>query len=162
MCGIAGFIDFKNNSTQEHVEGMAASMPHRGPDGQGVYYEQFDQFQVGFGHRRLSIIDLSTSANQPMHFEHLSLVFNGEIYNYNEIREDLIRLGHDFQTHSDTEVVLHAWKEWGEASIHQWRGMFAIVILDKQKNEIICIRDRAGVKPLHYFFDGHTFYSVQN
>ncbi len=157
MCGIAGFIDFKNNSTQEHVEGMAASMPHRGPDGQGVYYEQFDQFQVGFGHRRLSIIDLSTSANQPMHFEHLSLVFNGEIYNYNEIREHLINLGHDFQTHSDTEVVLHAWKEWGEASIHQWRGMFAIVILDKQKNEITCIRDRAGVKPLHYFFDGYTF-----
>lgn len=150
MCGIAGFADFKQQSTVEHLQSMAACMAHRGPDGQGDYLAEAGKAQVGFAHARLSIIDLSHAADQPMHYEGLSIVYNGEIYNYNEIREELIALGHRFQTHSDTEVILHGWKEWGSAVIHKWRGMFAIVLLDHEKGELICIRDRSGVKPFYY------------
>jgi len=157
MCGIAGFIDFKSNSSKETVSRMAASLPHRGPDGQGDFFYIGSGWQVGLGHRRLSIIDLSTSANQPMRYDGLHIIFNGEIYNYDEIREELIKLGHQFQTHSDTEVILHAWRQWGEKSIHQWRGMFAIVLLDEKTNELICIRDRAGVKPVNYYFKDGLF-----
>jgi len=157
MCGIAGFVDFKKNSNEEVIAAMACAVPHRGPDGQGTYLHQAEPASIGLGHRRLSIIDLSTSANQPMHYEGLHLIFNGEIYNYNEIRQKLISLGHTFSTHSDTEVILHGWKEWGEACIHQWRGMFAIAIYDEQHNELICIRDRAGVKPFHYSWKNDLF-----
>ena len=152
MCGIAGFVDFNNKSSKETVNRMAASLAHRGPDGQGEYFHNGSDWQVGLGHRRLSIIDLSTSANQPMHYDGIHIIFNGEIYNYNEIREELIKLGHQFQTHSDTEVILHAWRQWGEKCMNQWRGMFAIVLLDEKTNELICIRDRAGVKPFNYYF----------
>lgn len=151
MCGITGFIDFGQNSSEAIIARMACALPHRGPDGQGIYFTQASTAQVGLGHRRLSIIDLSTSANQPMHCEGLHVVFNGEIYNYNEIREALIKKGHQFATHGDTEVILHAWKEWGEAAIEQWHGMFAIAIYDEAKEELICIRDRAGVKPFYYY-----------
>lgn len=157
MCGIAGFIDFNGKSSKELVASMASAFPHRGPDGQGEYFYENDSCQVGLGHRRLSIIDLSTSANQPMHYDGLHIVFNGEIYNYDEIREELIKLGHQFQTHSDTEVILHSWRQWGEKSIHQWGGMFAIVLLDEKTNELICIRDRAGVKPVNYYFKNGLF-----
>ena len=157
MCGIAGFIDFTNRSSPELVKNMAAALPHRGPDGQGEYFHAGTGCQVGLGHRRLSIIDLSTSANQPMHYDGLHLIFNGEIYNYNEIRDELIRLGHSFQTHSDTEVILHSWRQWGEKAIDQWRGMFAIVLFDEKNNQLIAIRDRAGVKPFNYFFKNGTF-----
>lgn len=150
MCGITGFADFNNKSSKELVCKMAASMPHRGPDGQSEFFEQSNAVQVGLGHRRLSIIDLSHSADQPMFYEDLVIVFNGEIYNYNEIKATLIEKGHQFQTTSDTEVILHSWKEWGEKAIEQWHGMFAIVLYDKTKNELIAIRDRAGVKPFYY------------
>ncbi len=157
MCGIAGFIDFNKKSTEELLIKMSCAVPHRGPDGQGVYFKHTANAQIGLGHRRLSIIDLSHGADQPMHFEGLHLVFNGEIYNYNEIRERLISLGHAFQTYSDTEVILHSWKEWGEEAIHQWRGMFAIALYDEASNELICIRDRAGVKPFHYYWKEGLF-----
>jgi asparagine synthase (glutamine-hydrolysing) len=157
MCGIAGFADFKQKSTQKILGGMVACMAHRGPDGQGEYLVTAGSAQIGFAHRRLSIIDLSHSADQPMHYDGLSLVFNGEVYNYNEIRNELISLGHAFKTHSDTEVILHAWKEWGEQSIHKWRGMFAIALLDHAAGELICIRDRAGVKPFNYYFKDGLF-----
>ena len=151
MCGIAGFIDFKKKSTEADLERMSSCLQHRGPDGSGKFFVEAAQAAIGLGHRRLSIIDLSTTANQPMHYKGLHIVFNGEIYNYNEIRNQLISLGHEFQTHSDTEVILHAWQEWGEKSIDQWRGMFAIALYDENKNELICIRDRAGVKPYYYY-----------
>ncbi len=109
MCGIAGFIDFKNNTTEEVLAKMSCAVPHRGPDGQGVFLAKTQRAQVGLGHRRLSIIDLSHAANQPMHYNGLHIIFNGEIYNYNDIRERLIALGHTFTTHSDTEVILHGW-----------------------------------------------------
>ena len=162
MCGITGFIDFNKKGNIADVKKMAETMPHRGPDGQHEYFYESLEANIAFGHRRLSIIDLSHSADQPMHYKNLSIVFNGEIYNYNEIREELLSRGHEFITHSDTEVILHSWHEWGESAIHKWRGMFAIVLLDKEKEEIICIRDRAGVKPFHYFFaDGHFVFGSE-
>jgi asparagine synthase (glutamine-hydrolysing) len=157
MCGIAGFIDFKNKSTEEVLAKMACAVPHRGPDGQGVFFTQTPNAQLGLGHRRLSIIDLSHAADQPMHYNGLHIIFNGEIYNYNEIRDRLISLGHSFITHSDTEVILHGWKEWGEESIKQWRGMFSISLFDESANELICIRDRAGVKPFYYYWKDDLF-----
>lgn len=157
MCGIAGFIDFNHKSTLENLQAMTIVMPHRGPDGQGEFLEELDTASIGLGHRRLSIIDLSHAADQPMHFGKLSIVYNGEIYNYNEIREELIGLGHQFETHSDTEVILHSWKEWGEAGITKWRGMFAILLVDRETQKVTCIRDRAGVKPFFYFFKNGLF-----
>jgi asparagine synthase (glutamine-hydrolysing) len=157
MCGIAGFIDFKKESNEQLLQQMASCLQHRGPDGQGSYFADAPAAQIGLGHRRLSIIDLSTSANQPLHFGGLHIIFNGEIYNYNEIREELIQKGHQFQTHSDTEVILHAWKEWGEAAIQQWHGMFAIALYDEAKEEVIFIRDRSGVKPLNYYWKDDLF-----
>lgn len=157
MCGIAGFVDFTHKSGEAEVKRMATCLQHRGPDGAGTYFAQTRQASVGLGHRRLSIIDLSETANQPMHFDGLHLIFNGEIYNYEEIKNKLVALGHQFQTHSDTEVILHAWRQWGEKSIEQWRGMFAIALYDEQKEELICIRDRAGVKPYYYSFSDGLF-----
>ena len=157
MCGIAGFVDFNKKSEESFISNMSACLKHRGPDGQGIYFKETKDASIGLGHRRLSIIDLSTSANQPMHFDGLHLIFNGEIYNYNEIRDQLIGLGHQFQTHSDTEVILHSWREWGAEAIQQWHGMFAIVMFDEKLNEVICIRDRAGVKPFNYYWKDNLF-----
>ena len=106
---------------------------------------------TGLGHRRLSIIDLSNAASQPMQFENLYIVFNGEIYNYNEIRDELIAKGHQFSTHSDTEVILHAFKEWGNKCVDRFIGMFAFVIYDKLQQKVFCVRDRAGVKPFFWY-----------
>lgn len=157
MCGIAGFVDFKKQSTEADLGQMTRCLQHRGPDGEGLFFVERSEAAVGLGHRRLSIIDLSTAANQPMHYDGLHVIFNGEIYNYAEIREDLMQKGHRFQTHSDTEVILHAWRQWGEEAIQQWRGMFAIALFDERSNEVICIRDRAGVKPLHYAWQDGVF-----
>src|ERR671913_106130 len=137
MCGIAGFIDFKKQHSEADVAGMAGCLQHRGPDGGATWFAQTQNASIGLGHRRLSIIDLSETANQPMHFDGLHLIFNGEIYNYNEIRNELMTLGHQFKTHSDTEVILHGWRQWGEDCITKWRGMFAITIYDEKKNEVV-------------------------
>src|SRR5215831_18921920 len=128
MCGITGFVDTRKKSLKKDLILMTSTLSHRGPDGEGFYYSETTQGIIGFGHRRLSIIDLSTAANQPMHYDELHVVFNGEIYNYNEIRNELISLGHQFTTHSDTEVILHGWRQWGEKSIEKWRGMFAVAL----------------------------------
>ncbi|HEV7334082.1 MAG TPA: asparagine synthase (glutamine-hydrolyzing) [Flavisolibacter sp.] len=157
MCGIAGFVDFTKKSNEAAVREMASCLQHRGPDGGGVFFTLTSEAAIGLGHRRLSIIDLSETANQPMCFQGLHLIFNGEIYNYEEIRNQLIALGHEFNTHSDTEVILHAWQQWGEKSIEQWRGMYAIAIYDEEKEELICIRDRAGVKPYYFSFKEGIF-----
>jgi asparagine synthase (glutamine-hydrolysing) len=157
MCGIAGLIDYRKTSSEEVLADMACAVSHRGPDGQGVYFTNAFSAQVGLGHRRLSIIDLSHAADQPMHFDGLHIIFNGEIYNYNEIREELIAKGHSFQTHSDTEVILHGWREWGPECIHKWHGMFAIALFDERSGEVFCIRDRAGVKPFYYHQAGDLF-----
>ncbi|PWT75180.1 MAG: asparagine synthase (glutamine-hydrolyzing) [Chloroflexi bacterium] len=155
MCGIAGVLSFHNGAFQvgsAYLEGMIESMVHRGPDGAGTWMSP--DRRVGLGHRRLSIIDLSTAASQPMSNEDGSMwvVFNGEIYNHAEIREDLQRIGgHQWKTdHSDTEVILHAFEEWGIDCLHRFRGMFAIALWDGRRRELWLIRDRIGIKPLYY------------
>jgi asparagine synthase (glutamine-hydrolysing) len=157
MCGITGFIDFRKNSDESVLTKMSECLQHRGPDGQGIFLKETQTANIGLGHRRLSIIDLSTAASQPMHFDGLHIIFNGEIYNYAEIRDRLASLGHQFQTHSDTEVILHAWREWGQESIREWRGMFAIILFDEKENKVFCIRDRAGVKPFYYSCDNDLY-----
>ncbi|MBU2018741.1 MAG: asparagine synthase (glutamine-hydrolyzing), partial [Bacteroidetes bacterium] len=157
MCGIAGFIDFSKSSSEQILTEMTDTLVHRGPDGGGYKIFNTENCQVGLGHRRLSIIDLSDDAAQPMKFEELHLVFNGEIYNFKEIRSQLEQLGHAFTTQSDTEVILHAYKQWGTQCVNHFIGMFAIVIYDEVKNEIFCIRDRAGVKPFFYAWQDGLF-----
>jgi len=157
MCGIAGFIDFNKSSSEADVSSMSKCLQHRGPDGQGVYFMETNNAAIGLGHRRLSIIDLSHAADQPMHYDGLHIIYNGEIYNYNEIRDELLKKGHQFETHSDTEVILHSWREWGTAAIQQWHGMYSIALFDEKKGEFICIRDRAGVKPFYYYWQNEIF-----
>ncbi len=150
MCGLTGALVFKNSSYQvsrEYLQAMIDTIIHRGPDGQGIWISE-DQ-KVGFGFRRLSIIDLSESANQPMSNDQIHLVFNGEIYNHTEIRKELSH--YRWKTdHSDTEAILHAFEEWGIDFVHKLRGMFAIAIWDGRKKELWLIRDRIGIKPLYY------------
>ena len=155
MCGIVGSLVFDNGSfavTEPYIRRMRDTMTHRGPDGAGVWVS--DDGRVGLGHRRLSIIDLSAVANQPMSNEDgsLQVVFNGEIYNHAEIRKELEATGaHRWKTnHSDTEVVLHAFEQWGIDCLHRFRGMFAIALWDARQRQLWLIRDRIGVKPLYY------------
>ena len=157
MCGIVGLIDFRKKSSQSILENCTNELAHRGPDGSGTKLFETGDCQVGLGHRRLSIIDLSNAAGQPMEYKGNWIIFNGEIYNYNEIRDVLIQKGHQFVTHSDTEVILHAWQEWGAAMLQQFIGMFAFVIYDTNKNKVFCCRDRAGVKPFTYYWNDGLF-----
>jgi len=162
MCGIAGFIDFKKNTSCEDLEKMTHTLTHRGPDAFGVKDFNFDHFQLGLGHRRLSIIDLSEGGKQPMSYKNHWICFNGEIYNYNEIKKELIHLGHTFESTSDTEVVIHAYVEWGSSSLDKFIGMFAFVVVNTVENKIFCARDRAGVKPFYYYFkDGLFLFSSE-
>ncbi len=155
MCGIVGAFTFKSspfNITEPYIAKMRDTMAHRGPDGVGAWVSK--DGRVGLGHRRLSIIDLSTVANQPMSNADgsLQVVFNGEIYNHADIRKELDQVG-KFQwktDHSDTEVILHAFEQWGIECLHKFRGMFAIGLWDAPKRELWLIRDRIGIKPLYY------------
>ncbi|CAN5761116.1 asparagine synthase (glutamine-hydrolyzing) [soil metagenome] len=157
MCGIAGFIDFNNVSSLDILKRCTDVLSHRGPDGSGYEFFQNDHCQVGLGHRRLSIIDLSNAASQPMWHKNCCIIFNGEIYNYAEITKELEKSGHQFLTHSDTEVILHAWDEWGAKMVDHFIGMFAFVIYDKEKQTLTCFRDRAGVKPFFYYWKDGLF-----
>ncbi len=152
MCGIAGFIDFNNTSSIEILKDCTDVLKHRGPDGSGYEFFQDDNFQVGLGHRRLSIIDLSNGGKQPMWYKNQCIIFNGEIYNYQEIKSDLEKLGHEFNSHSDTEVILHAWEEWKEKMVERFIGMFVFVIYDTDTKMMYCFRDRPGIKPLYYYW----------
>ena len=141
---------------------MTDTLYHRGPDGSGIELLENSHAQVGFGHRRLSIIDLSEHGKQPMQFQHLWICFNGEVYNYAEIKKELVELGHSFTGNSDTEVIIHSYAEWGEKCIDRFIGMFAFVIYDTQNNTVYCVRDRAGVKPFFYYFkDGLFLFSSE-
>ena len=111
MCGIAGFIDFNKSSDRKHIVAMTDTMFHRGPDGSDYQFLETSKAQIGLGHRRLSIIDLSEHGTQPMQFDDLWVTFNGEIYNFQEIKDELIKLGHKFTGGSDTEMILHAYQE---------------------------------------------------
>jgi asparagine synthase (glutamine-hydrolysing) len=157
MCGIAGFIDFNHYSSHAILKDCTDVLSHRGPDGSGYEFLQEENFQVGLGHRRLSVIDLSNAASQPMWYKGFCIIFNGEIYNYAEIKSELGKLGHEFISHSDTEVILHAWEQWKELMVQRFIGMFAFVIYDTSKKEIYCFRDRAGVKPFYYYWYNGLF-----
>ena len=149
MCGISGIVKWNEQVDRSEIEKMNASIAHRGPDATGVYLEQ----NVGFGHQRLSILDLSADGNQPMFFNELVMVYNGEIYNYIEIREELKKLGRSFKTKTDSEVILHAYEEWGAQCVNKFNGMWAFAIHDKKKQEVFISRDRFGIKPLYYRAD---------
>lgn len=159
MCGIAGFLDFRAKTGRAELVAMTDAMLHRGPDASGYFYDQNTAYSIGLGHRRLSIIDLSPAGNQPMQFldGRYWIVFNGEIYNYQEIKEILTGLGHQFNTHSDTEVILHAYHQWGTGALKYFIGMFALVIYDTEDQKLFCCRDRAGVKPFVYYWKDDVF-----
>ncbi|MEE0757795.1 asparagine synthase (glutamine-hydrolyzing) [Allofournierella sp.] len=150
MCGITGFVCAKHEleEAKKTLKAMADLIAHRGPDGEGFYVDE----QAALGHRRLSIIDLE-GGSQPMFNEDKNLVtvFNGEIYNFMELREQLTAAGHVFATHSDTEVLLHGYEEWGEALPEKLRGMFAFVIWDKANRTLFGARDIFGIKPFYYY-----------
>lgn len=157
MCGITAII-YKNkaNADKEILKVCADMVTHRGPDGSG--YECWNN--VGLGHRRLAIIDTSDDGKQPFVFEHLSVTYNGEIYNYRELAAELKSLGYVFETKCDTEVLIKAWHAWGEKCLEKMRGMWAFALLDKIKNTIIFCRDRFGIKPLQYFENAEVFAAV--
>lgn len=157
MCGIVALWRRSGVSEQE-VEGLAAEMAHRGPDSWGcsVFRSSvgLDRTDVGFGHRRLAIIDLSQGGHQPMRFGDLTIVFNGEIYNYIELRDELRALGRTFRTASDTEVLVQAWAEWGPACLPRLNGIFTFVVWDERSRRLSAARDHLGVKPLHWVQEG--------
>ncbi|MFZ1719717.1 MAG: asparagine synthase (glutamine-hydrolyzing), partial [Candidatus Moraniibacteriota bacterium] len=158
MCGINGF-NFKNENI---LHSMNEAIRHRGPDDSGTFFS--DDFSLG--HVRLSILDLSSLGHQPMLYEHngkkLSIVFNGEIYNYQEIRDDLIAKGYSFRSTSDTEVILATYLEYGEDCVLQFNGMWAFCIYDHQRHSFFCSRDRFGKKPFYYYFkDGIFIFSSE-
>src|SRR5881396_2109203 len=148
MCGIAGIFDFNRAPVdRQRLETMTSVIAHRGPDGAGVFLGQ----GIGLGHRRLSIIDLEGGA-QPLANENgsLQVVFNGEIYNYVELRAELIARGHRFRTASDTEVIVHLWEDLGERCVEPLRGMFGLAVWDERARTLMLARDRLGKKPLYY------------
>lgn len=162
MCAITGFIDFNASSSETVLQAMTDTMLHRGPDGGDTVFFPEAGYQLGFGHRRLAIIDLSENGTQPMQFGHLWICFNGEVYNYKEIKQELSALGHAFRSDSDTEMILHAYAEWGQACLDRFIGMFAFVIYDTHARMVFCARDRAGVKPFFYYFrDGLFMFSSE-
>lgn len=167
MCGIIGILGFEGSSYQVDeslLERMRDTMIHRGPDGAGTFISR--DGKLGFGHRRLSIIDLSPSAGQPMASSDgvIQLVFNGEIYNHAEIRAELQGLGrqHWHTDHSDTEVIIQAYQQWGIDCIHRFRGMFAIALWDGRTRDLWLVRDRIGIKPLYYtIFGDHIAFASE-
>ena len=147
MCGIVGFVNEEKNK-KKIIKKMADRIKHRGPDGEGYYTDS----SVALGHRRLSIIDLSTG-DQPMfnEKENIVVVFNGEIYNYIELKAELKKKKHKFKTNSDTEVLVHGYEEWKERLPEKLRGMFAFAIWDKENKTLFCARDHFGIKPFYYY-----------
>ena len=148
MCGISGIIN-KNISKvdRKEIQKINDLIAHRGPDSEGFYFEK----NFAFGHRRLSILDLSIDGHQPMHYlDKYTITYNGEVYNYLEIREELIKDGYKFISNTDTEVILASYDKWGENCVNRFNGMWAFAIYDKEKEIIFCSRDRFGVKPFYY------------
>src|SRR5882724_3672567 len=152
MCGISGLVHSNPGQPVDRdlVRRLTATLAHRGPDADGFLFGP----GVALGHRRLSIIDLSTG-DQPIYNEDRTkaVVFNGEIYNFRSLRADLEQRGHRFATASDTEVIVHAWEEYGDACVSRFRGMFAIALWDIGQRRLLLARDRVGKKPLYYLHD---------
>ncbi|PLA75170.1 N-acetylglutaminylglutamine amidotransferase [Hydrogenovibrio sp. SC-1] len=147
MCGICGEIYWDGQTaSSDRIVKMLTQLELRGPDDHGIWHHD----HVGLGHRRLSIIDLTSAAHQPMIDQEISLVFNGCIYNYQALRTELIELGHDFQSHSDTEVIIKSYRQWGMECVSRFEGMFAFAIWDDHQQQLCLARDRFGIKPLYY------------
>lgn len=156
MCGIAGIFNLNAEPVSYvSIKRMTDAISHRGPDSEGFYIDSF----LGLGHRRLSIIDISPAGHQPMttNCNQYVISYNGEVYNFQELRIELEALGHQFRSKSDTEVILYSYKEWGEKCLDRFNGHFAFVIWDKTRQELFIVRDRYGVKPLYYTYAGNHF-----
>jgi asparagine synthase (glutamine-hydrolysing) len=156
MCGITGIFNLNGEPVSPVVlRRMTDAVAHRGPDGEGFYSDGF----VGLGHRRLAIIDLTAAGHQPMisRDNQVVLTYNGEVYNFQEIRAELEAVGHQFRSRTDSEVVLNAWVQWGPACVTRFNGMFAFAIWDKREQALFLARDRYGIKPLYYATWGNTF-----
>lgn len=154
MCGISGFIDFNKQISRNELVNATNSIQHRGPDdGDTAFFETEEAF-IGLGHRRLSILDLSPLGHQPMYSDDktIAVIFNGEIYNFNDIKIELEAKGHQFLSHSDTEVIIKAYQQYGMECLNLFIGMFSIIIYDAGIKKVFLIRDRPGVKPLYYYY----------
>ena len=155
MCGISGIVSKSGLPVSEaDLSKMNDLIHHRGPDAGGYFFGP----GFGFGHRRLSILDLSELGNQPMVFNDLCITFNGEIYNYLEIRDELQKKGYEFTTETDTEVILASYSEWGEKCVNRFNGMWAFAIHDKENDKIFISRDRFGIKPVHFISNDDGLY----
>ena len=159
MCGIVGSISNKNIS-EEYIRSSLLSINHRGPDSNG--FKKFNKTKLGYvflGHTRLSIIDLSKNGSQPMNDSDskISITYNGEIYNFDEIKKELYKKGYSFNSNTDTEVIIYAYKEWGIKCVDKFIGMFAFAIYDEIKEKLFIVRDRLGIKPLYYFSKNNEF-----
>ena len=154
MCGIAGYVSTTKKPTKKILKEMTDRIAHRGPDGEGHYIDEF----AALGHRRLAILDLTTG-DQPIYNEtkDIVVVFNGEIYNYKELTEELKEKGHKFVTTTDTEVLVHGYEEWGHDLVNKLRGMFAFAIWNKKEKELFSARDGWGIKPYYYYENDGTF-----
>lgn len=159
MCGIAGC--FQQVDGDAHIGTMSDRLAHRGPDDEGIFRFQRGQVSCQLAHRRLSIIDLSNGGHQPFGRDGLILCYNGELYNYRDLRVELEKAGVCFRTSSDTEVVLEAWRRWGPGALPRFRGMFAFAVFDERSGRLVLARDQLGIKPLHYLLrkDGVVFAS---
>lgn len=154
MCGISGIINKNLSSVDKNdIKKINDLVAHRGPDGEGYFFKN----NFSFGHRRLAIIDLSKDGSQPMNIDGYVITYNGEIYNYIEIREELIKLGEVFETNSDTEVLLRSYIKWGKKCLNKLNGMWAFAIFDPITNQIFCSRDRFGIKPFYYLSNSKNF-----
>ena len=162
MCGICGYVS-KKNITLEQLRAMNDTMYHRGPDDSGEeIYEMHDGWQVGFAQRRLSILDLSALGHQPMHSadKRISVVYNGEIYNYRELKDELA--DYPFRSNCDTEVIIAAYLKWGIKCVERFNGMYAIALFDREKQDTYLVRDRIGKKPLYYWYeDGNLVFASE-
>ena len=156
MCGIAGILNFNQQPVaHSQIKAMTHIISHRGPDGEGQYIDEY----VGLGHRRLAIIDLTPAGHQPMQTRdgRFTITYNGEVYNFKELRVQLEALGYQFHSNTDTEVILNAYAEWGHKCISKFNGMFAFAIWDKKEQKLFLARDRYGIKPLYYYVQSESF-----
>jgi asparagine synthase (glutamine-hydrolysing) len=167
MCGLVMIAARKGSDislkiNENYCKSVIGKLKHRGPDDEGIIIRENSDSVFALMHRRLAVLDLSTRGHQPMSYDNIDLIYNGEIYNFKEIKKDLeTKRGYSFDTATDTEVLLKAYTEYGEDFISKINGMFAFVILDRKKNKIIIARDRYGIKPL-YYTSGNGYFIVSS
>ena len=159
MCGISGIVNQNNNEVPfEDIQSINSLISHRGPDDEGFYFHK----NLAFGHRRLSILDLSKDGHQPMSYkDKYSIIFNGEIYNYIEIKNKLLSYGYNFESKTDTEVILASYDKWGKECVNMFNGMWSFALHDKEKEIIFCSRDRFGIKPFYYTYINQSLFLDQ-